>query len=188
MIPVALHLCFSRLLVVGSLDRRISLWFGKITVQRVPRHAIISQVLITVAVALVIYFVVPYLFPGQPADVSSIAYNVLGASLLLVWAVSFVFPFLDLALLAFRARDLLLRHRLLPLPILLPLILLCAVLGTMLCLASIWFTLTNSFIPGLMPNTTWWYIVGGIALSALILFAALSAVTNSEAKWEQLRG
>jgi amino acid transporter len=189
LIPVALHVCFSRFLVVFSLDRRISLWFSRVTIHRVPRHAIVAQVVITVGVSIVIYFLAPAIsFLGKPADLSSIAYNVLGASLLLVWAVSFVFPFLDLVVLAFRARAKLHTHRLLPLPILLPLILMCAVLGTMLCLAAIWFTLTNSFIPGLLPNATWWYVIGGIALSCLIIFAALSAVTNSEAKWEALRG
>ena len=189
LIPVALHMCFSRLLVVFSLDRQISLWFGKVTVHRVPRHAIGAQAFITVVVAVVVYFLAPAIsFLGKPADLSSIAYNVLGASLLLVWAVSFLFPFLDLGVLVFRARAKLHAHRLLPLPILLPLILICSVLGTMLCLAAIWFTLTNSFIPGLLPNTTWWYVIGGIALSCLIIFAALSAVTNSEAKWEALRG
>jgi glutamate:GABA antiporter len=188
MIPVALHLCFSRLLVVGALDRRISLWFRKVTVHRVPRHAIIAQVLITIVVALVIYFVIPYLFPGKPADLSNIAYNVLGASLLLVWAISFLFPFVDMAVLTFRARTLLVQARLFPIPLLVPLLLFCTGSGCALCLAAVWFTLTNSFIPTLIPNTTWWYVIGGIALSCVILFAALSAVTNSEAKWEQLRG
>lgn len=188
MIPVALHVCFSRLLVVFSLDRRISLWFGRITLHRVPRNAIVAQITITVTVAVVIYFLIPALFSGNAADLSSIAYNVLGASLLLVWAVSFVFPFLDLVVLAFRARDLLIQHRLLPLPILLPLLLFCAVAGSALCLASILFTMMNSFIPGLLPNSTWWYVIGGIALSCLILFAALSAFSHSEAKWEELRG
>jgi amino acid transporter len=189
LIPVALHVCFSRVLVVFALDRRISGWFSRVTLHRVPRNAIIAQVLITVGVSIVIYFLAPAIsFLGKPADLSSIAYNVLGASLLLVWAVSFLFPFLDLAVLAFRARATLYAHRLLPLPVLLPLLLTCAVLGMTLCLAAIWFTLTNSFIPALIPNTTWWYVIGGIAMCCLIIFAALSAVTNSEAKWEALRG
>ncbi len=188
MIPVALHICFSRLLVVFSLDRRISLWFSKVTRQRVPGNAIMAQITITVAVAAVIYFLVPALFSGNAADLSSIAYNVLGASLLLVWAVSFVFPFVDAIVLAFRARDLLVQHRLLPMPILLPLLFLCALTGSALCVASIIFTMMNSFIPSLLPNSTWWYVIGGIALSCLILFAVLSALSHSEARWEELRG
>ena len=147
-----------------------------------------AQITITVAVAVVIYFLVPAIFPGNAADRSSIAYNILGASLLLVWAVSFIFPFVDAIVLAFRARDLLVQQRLLPMPILLPLLLLCVVTGSALCLASIIFTMMNSFIPGLMPNSIWWYVIGGIALSCLITFAALSALSHSEAKWEELRG
>jgi CDP-diglyceride synthetase len=56
-----------------------------------------------------------------------------------------------------------------------------------LCSATIVLTLFNSFIPTLLPNSTWWYVIGGCALACLILFAALSLVTNSEASWEEMR-
>jgi glutamate:GABA antiporter len=188
MIPVALHLCFSRLLLVSALDRQISIWFATLTRQRVPLHAIVSQIAITLGAALLIYFLVPSLsLLGKPEDLSSIAYNVIGASLLLVWAVSFLFPFLDVCLLYFKERPRFQEAHILPLPLLFPVLAGCCVTGIGLCLLTIGFTLSNSFIPTLIPNTSWWYIIGGSALGGLILFAAFSLLTSSEAQWEEMR-
>jgi amino acid transporter len=187
MIPVALHLCFSRLLLVASIERRVSIWFARLNRQRVPHHAIMTQIAITLGAALVIYFLVPSIsLLGKPGDLSSIAYNVIGASLLLVWAVSFLFPFLDVFLLYFKARPLFQDIHILPLPLLVPLLAVCCTTGTALCLVTIGFTLLNSFIPSLIPNSTWWYITGGSALGCLILFAAFSLLTSSEARWEEM--
>jgi glutamate:GABA antiporter len=188
MIPVALHLCFSRLLLVAALDRQISIWFATLTRQRVPLHAIVSQIGITLGVALLIYFLVPSVsFLGTPGDLSSIAYNIIGASLLLVWAVSFLFPFLDVLALYFNDRTLFQQTHILPLPLLFPVLAVCCVTGIGLCLLTIGFTLSNSFIPTLIPNATWWYLIGGSVLGGLILFAAFSLLTSSEAQWEEMR-
>jgi glutamate:GABA antiporter len=188
MIPVALHLCFSRLLLVASLDRHISIWFAALNRQRVPLHAIVSQIGITIGAALLIYFLVPSLsFLGKPGDLSNIAYNVIGASLLLVWAVSFLFPFLDVVVLYFKDRPLFQEAHILPLPLLFPVLVGCCITGVGLCLLTIGFTLSNSFIPTLIPNANWWYIIGGSALGGLILFAAFSLLTSSEAQWEEMR-
>ena len=188
MIPVALHLCFSRLLLVAAMDRQISIWFATLNRQRVPLHAIVSQIGITLGAALLIYFLIPSIsFLGKPGDLSSIAYNVIGASLLLVWAVSFLFPFLDVCILYFKERPLFQEAHILPLPLLFPVIAVCCITGIGLCLLTIGFTLSNSFIPTLIPNATWWYIIGGSALGGLILFAAFSLLTSSEAQWEEMR-
>ncbi len=184
MIPVALHLCFSRLLLVASMERQVSIWFARLNRQRVPLHAIVSQIMITIGAALLIYFLVPSLsFLGKPGDLSSIAYNVIGASLLLVWAVSFLFPFLDVLILFFKERLLFQETHLLPLPLLV----VCCITGIALCLVTIGFTLSNSFLPTLIPTSTWWYVIGGSALGGLILFAAFSLLSSSEAQWEQMR-
>ncbi len=188
MIPVALHLCFSRLLLVASLDRQVSIWFATLNRQRIPLHAIVSQIVITLGAALLIYFLVPSIsFLGKPGDLSSIAYNVIGASLLLVWSVSFLFPFLDVFVLYFKERHLFQENHLLPLPLLFPVLVGCCVTGIGLCLVTIGFTLSNSFIPTLIPNANWWYVIGGSAFGCLSLFAAFSLLTSSEAQWEEMR-
>ncbi|HLG77162.1 MAG TPA: APC family permease [Ktedonobacteraceae bacterium] len=187
MIPVAGHVCCARLLLVGSVDRRISIRYAKLNKNRVPINAIVTQVAITVGAALVIYFLIPSIsFLGKPADLSNIAYNVIGASLLLVWAFSFLFPFIDVTILYFKKRNLFQQNHILPLPILAPLLAVCTIAGMLLCLATIVFTLQNSFIPSLIPNSTWWYVIGGSALGCILVFAVFSVLTSSEVNWEEL--
>jgi amino acid transporter len=187
MIPVAYHICFARLLMVAAIDRRVSIRFARLNKHRVPVNALLVQIMISVAAALLIYFLVPSIsFLGKPDDLSSIAYNVIGASLLLVWAFSFLFPFIDVAALYFKEKNLFQQNHILPLPLLIPLLALCTITGILLCLVTIGFTLFNSFIPTLIPNNTWWYIIGGCAIACLIVFAAFSMFTNSEASWEEL--
>lgn len=181
MIPVALNVCFARFLVVASVDRRMTKWLAKLNKDRVPTHALLSQVIIAGVLTIAIYFLAPtFTVLGQPADLNSKVYNVLGAGLLLVWAVSFMFPFIDLAVLYFRERDAFLSKRILPLPLLAA----CVFCGIALCAATIYFTLNNSFIPQLIPNSTWWYVVGSIAIITLVIIATISLVVNNEAGWE----
>jgi glutamate:GABA antiporter len=104
-----------------------------------------------------------------------------------VWAVSFLFPFLDVVLLSFKDRPLFQEAHIPPLPLLFPVLVGCCITGMGLCLLTIGFTLSNSFIPMLIPNTSWWYIIGGSALGGLILFAVLSLLTSSEVQWEEMR-
>ena len=185
LIPAALNLCFARLFMVAAIDRRVSLRFARLNRFRVPVTALWAQVAIAAFFTALLYLLAPALTVlGNPANLNSEAYNVLGASLLLVWAVSFAFPFIDVVVLALprwkeRRRDLLF-----PLPFLLC----CAVSGTLLCAATIAFTLFNSFIPTLLPDGTWWYVVGGLAAACLLLCAVGSMFTSSEAAWEDMAG
>ncbi|MHB8599580.1 MAG: APC family permease [Ktedonobacteraceae bacterium] len=183
LIPAALNLCFARLLLVASIDRRVSLRFAHLNRFRVPVTALWTQVSIAAFFTILLYLLAPAITAlGNPANLNSEAYNVLGASLLLVWAVSFAFPFIDVAVLSVQRRDAVCRQHLLPLPLLLC----CVVTGTALCAGTIAITLFNSFIPTLLPDGTWWYIVGGLALACLALCAMASVFTNSEATWEDL--
>ena len=182
LIPVALNVCFARLFLVAAIDGRVSVRFARLNQERVPTNALVMQVLVAGVFAALLYFLVPQFgFFGTPATFTSEVYNVLGASLLLVWSVSFMFPFIDLAALYMRDRWLLRRQRVLPLPLLA----VSVVVGTLLCGATIVITLFNSFIPALIPNGTWVFIVGGLTLVCLTLCAIGSMVTNSQATWEQ---
>lgn len=183
LIPVALNVCFARLFLVSAIDGRVSIWFAKLNRHRVPVHALLAQVGIAAIFAAILYLLVPQvgLF-GSPAIFTSEAYNVLGASLLLVWAISFMFPFLDVAALAVKHRTVFRHLAVIPLPLLWG----SVVGGTLLCGATIIITLFNSFIPTLIPDATWWYVVGGITLIWLTLCAIGSMLTNSQAAWEQM--
>jgi len=183
MIPVALNVCFARLFLVAAIDGRVSIWFAKLNRHRVPVHALLAQLGIAVVFAAILYLLVPQIgLFGSPASFTSEAYNVLGASLLLVWAISFMFPFLDVAALFLKHRPIFRNLRVVPWPLLTG----SVVGGTLLCAATIVITLFNSFIPTLIPDATWWYVVGGITLIWLTLCAIGSMVTNSQATWEQM--
>lgn len=183
LIPVALNVCFARLFMVAAIDGRVSIRFARLNKERVPVNALVMQMLMAGLFAALLYFLVPQIgLFGTPATFTSEVYNVLGASLLLVWSVSFMFPFIDLAALYFRHRWTFRHHRVVPLPLLAASVL----VGTLLCGATIIITLFNSFIPSLIPNGTWVYIVGGITLACLTLCALGGMLTNSEANWEQM--
>ena len=185
LIPAALNLCFARLLLVASIDRRVSVRFARLNRFRVPVTALWTQVGIAAFFTALLYVLAPALTAlGNPANLNSEAYNVLGASLLLVWAVSFAFPFIDVVVLSLNRRA----GRRCPHLFPLPLVLCCAVTGTALCAGTIAITLFNSFIPTLVPDGTWWYVVGGLALACLALCAMASLFTNSEATWENVVG
>ena len=183
MIPVALNVCFARLFLVAAIDGRVSVWFATLNRNRVPVHALLAQIGIAAIFAAILYLLVPQVgFFGNPASFTSEAYNVLGASLLLVWAISFMFPFLDVAALYLKHRTVFRNLRVVPLPLLA----VSAVVGTLLCATTIMITLFNSFIPSLIPDANWWYLVGGVTLIWLSICAIGSMVTNSQATWEQM--
>jgi amino acid transporter len=184
LIPVALNICFARLLLVAAFDGRVSLWFARLNRARVPTHALPAQTLIAGLFAALLYLVVPLIgLFGSPASFTSETYNVLGASLLLVWAVSFLFPFIDMAALWLRHPRALRVRLVVPGPLLA----FSVLIGTFLCAATIVMTLFNSFIPALIPNHAWWYIVGICTLTWLTICAVGSMLTHGEANWEQMQ-
>ena len=183
MIPVALNVCFARLFLVAAIDGRVSVWFAKLNRHRVPVHALLTQIGSAASFTAILYLLVPQIgLFGSAASFTSEAYNVLGASLLLVWAISFMFPFLDIAALYLKNPRAFRTLRVVPLPLLAT----SVIGGTLLCAATIIITLFNSFIPTLIPNASWWYLVGGITLIWLTLCAIGSMMTNSQATWEQM--
>ncbi len=184
MIPVALNVCFSRLLLLAAIDRRVSIRLAKLNLHRVPVRAILFQTLLAGVFAAVLYFLIPIVAVfGDPAKFTSEAYNVIGASLLLVWSVSFLFPFLDVVLLYYKERQRFLQNRITPLWLLW----ICVVVGVGLCIATIFTTLFNSFIPSLLPGAQWSGTVGAITFASLVVCALLSMFTNSEASWEDMQ-
>ncbi len=180
MIPVALNICFARLLVTASADYRISMRFAQLNQHRVPVRALVVQIGVAIFFTLLIYFVVP-LF-GNAVNLNSEAYNVIGASLLLVWAISFFFPFLDVAMLYLHNQKAFLAKLIVPPSI----IFLCVFTGIFLCALTIITTLLNSFIPSLIPNGTWIWLIGAIALICLIICGAAAMLTSSEAGFEAI--
>jgi hypothetical protein len=65
-----------------------------------------------------------------------------------------------------------------------PVLVISIIIGPIACVFAIVDTLFNSWISGLIPNTNWWYIVGGLTLFCLIVAAIGSMLASSEADWQ----
>ena len=174
----------ARLLMVASIDDRLPFAVGRLNKHRVPANAIIFQTLCAAGFTAVIFFVTPLItFLGNSATLTTEAYTVTAAGLLLVWAFSFMFPFIDLAVLYFRHRTAFAPHRIFPMPVLV----VSTILGPLVCLAAILDTLIYSWIPTLIGNNIWWYLVGGLTGICLALSALGSLLASGEASWERVR-
>jgi amino acid transporter len=94
---------FSRLLFVSALDRTLPVAMARLNRFRVPSTAVWAQSLIISAVVTLAFVVLPVLgYGGSPADIETKAYDVLQASVAVVWCLSIVFLFLDTMVLSRR--------------------------------------------------------------------------------------
>lgn len=173
----------ARLLMVAAIDRRIPTWLGRLSKVRVPANAIMLQTIFAVIYIVAAFFLVPLIDTfGSPAVINTKVYNVTAACLLVVWAISFLFPFIDVAVLYARDRAAFIQNLVVPVPVLF----FCIIIGPLVCLATIGVTLYYSFVPSLIPNgLSWFIVVGGITLLIMIISAAASLVASSEAIWER---
>jgi glutamate:GABA antiporter len=92
---------FSRLLFVSALDRTLPEYLARLNRRSAPANAVWAQTMIVAVVVTVAFIVLPVLgFGGAPADVQTKTYDVLLASVALVWCLSMVFLFIDAVLLS----------------------------------------------------------------------------------------
>ena len=174
---------YARLLMVAGIDRRLPHAVCKLNKHSVPANAIIFQTALAVGFTILAFIIAPLAaLNGNAANFASEIYNISQAAAALVWTISAAFLFIDLIACYFRHRQDLWRHRILPLPILW----ICIVSGLASCVLTIVDTLFFSWTP-LIPNTRWWYLVGGLTLIFLIISAFSSMLARSEAAWEEMR-
>ena len=174
---------YARLLMVAGIDRCLPYAVCKLNKHSVPANAIIFQTALAVGFTILAFIVAPLAaLNGSAADFSSEIYNISQAAAALVWTISAAFLFIDLIACYFRDRRYLWQHRILPLPILW----VCIISGLGSCVLTIIDTLFFSWTP-LIPNTHWWYLVGGLTLIFLIISAFSSMLARSEAAWEEMR-
>jgi amino acid transporter len=172
---------FARLLMVAGIDNRLPAGMARLNKNRVPAAAIMLQAILGVIITLIGYNLVPMVsFLGSPVDLSIKVYSVSQAAALLVWAISTLFIFLDVVLCYRRYRELFLQKRIMPLAV----IWLSVTVGTLSCVLGIIDVLWYSWIPNLINNSQWWYIVGCLAVAFLIFAAIASMFASSEAAWQ----
>jgi len=172
----------ARLLMAAAIDRQLPVSLGKLNKFRVPANALTFQIVLAIVYTAVIFFGLPQLsFLGaNSAELTTQAYTITAAGLLLIWAFSFMFPFIDAFLVYTRDRVAFTRQLVCPLPLLQ----ISMFAGPLVCLAAIGSTLTASWIPTLIPNSQWWYIVLIVAGIVLVMAIMMSMFATGQASWE----
>ncbi len=183
--PAIYSYTYARLLLVGGIDQRLPIGMARLNKNRVPANAIIFQTIVAMIFAGVLFVVVPSLTStANAATLNSDVYNVVISASTLVWAISTAFLFVNLAKFYFNDRKTFRKLLIFPMPVLW----VCMVFGTATCIISIVGTLLYSLIPLQIPNSQWWFIVGGITLVCLVVAALGSMFATSEADWEKMHG
>lgn len=177
------NFAYARLLLVAGIDQRLPARIGRLNKNRVPANAIVFQTLVAILITAIMFFGVPYVTQlGTPENLSTQIYNITLAASTLVWAFSTMFLFINVGRFYLRDRKAFLAHRIFPIPVLG----ISVVLGSVSCIAAIVGTLFFSWIPTLIPNGQWWYIIGGLTAVCLIVAAIGSMLASSEAAWQEL--
>jgi Amino acid transporters len=174
---------YARLLLVAGLDRRLPSFFAHLNERHVPAHAILFQTALSVIITLLTFVMAPIIaFFGNAADFSIQMYNIGQAAAAIVWTISTIFLFISLAMNYVRNPQGFLAQRIFPLPV----IWFSVLCGPLSCLFTIASTLLFPWT-GLVPNTQWWYLVGGLTLIFLIVASGLSIFARSEVEWQSLQ-
>jgi glutamate:GABA antiporter len=182
--PLVYNYATARILFAGSIDQAIPMRFGRLNKHRAPATAVIFQSFLAGSICVVIFFLVPTLGAqvGNSATLATQVYNVVLASLTLIFSLSTVFYFADLVGAYRRDRVAFRQKRVCPLWLLWA----SVVVGPLTCLVVVWDTLANSWIPQLIPNGQWWLLVAGLALVSLIVGGLLSMYGSNQVIWEDL--
>jgi amino acid transporter len=185
MVAVIYNCTYARLVMVVSIDGQLPVRFARLNRSRVPVTAIWTGTLFAILLVVIIFFVVPlFTIFGNPQLLNSDAYLITAAGLLLVWAFSFLFPFIDFCVLYSRSSAMFKEKRLMPAPILLA----CCIVGPLICILTIIDTVANSFAPTLIDNGHWTLFVVTFMVVSLAICGIGSMFVNAQASFENFDG
>ena len=153
---------FARLLFVSGLDRRLPAIISKVSGKRVPWVAVLTQTIIGISFTAIIFVLAPLSF--NSAEISSVMYNILVASVAVVWCVSMTILFIEVIIIRRRYRDLFQRIRLVPVWV----FYLCSIIGTIASIFGIAVIFTSPWTTTL--STGQWDIwIASIAAASLLV-------------------
>lgn len=181
--PMVYNYTTARLLLAASIDQRLPAFLGRLNKHRVPANAIVFQSALAGSFVVIIFFIAPAIAVlGKPADLATEVYNVVLAAMTLIWALSTIFYFVDLFAIYRHDRQAFHQRRIFPMWLLW----ISMLVGPLTCLVVVADTLFNSWIPQLITNDRWWYIIGGITFASVVLAAVGSIFATSQAEWEDM--
>jgi amino acid transporter len=179
---VVYNTVFARFLLVGAIDQRIPIRWGRLNRNRVPSNVILFQAIIAGVLAALFFLVVPYvgILSGSPAHLAASLYFVLVGTATILWAIGTIFLFINLLWLLMRKGNILRHLWLFPSWVLA----LSSLVGLAVGLVAIVDTVQNSYDPPDIPNATWLIVVSVLSAVFLIIGALGGMVMSSEASWQ----
>jgi amino acid transporter len=177
---VVYNYAYARLVFCSGIDQRLPTAIARLNRSRVPGNAILIQTIIAAAFTAVTFIITP-VFVSNMTHLTDIVYNVSQGAATVLWVASTGVIFVDLAVLYFRDRQLFIQNRIFPQSILA----ICVTVGTLASIAAILDTLFYSWVPQIVTNEQWRYIVGSITVICLIVAGVGSMFANSQAEWEK---
>jgi hypothetical protein len=115
------------------------------------------------------------------AHLTDIVYNVSQGAATVLWVASTGVLFVDVAVLYFRDRLFFMQNRIFSIPVLA----ICVIVGSLASITAILDTLSYSWVPQIVTNEQWRYIVGSITVICLIIAGIGSMFANSQAEFEK---
>jgi len=180
---------FGRLLFVSGLDQRMPAVMSKVNANRVPWVAVLVQSIISALFTAIAFIIAPYaLNTGlKPGDLSTIIYDILQASVTVIWCVSMVILFVDVIIIRYRYHEVFTRTRLAPDVV----FYVCSFFGLVASAVGVYVTFTGPWTT-LLTNTQWVLWIGGIGVISLlvgiVLFFVGQATTKANVSDEQIVG
>jgi hypothetical protein len=139
------------------------------------------QTVLAIVFTAFAFLVVPYAIKiNSPTNLATIIYNVSLAVVSLVWALMTNFFYIALFKLFLRDRAMLREKAILPIPVLL----IISIVGPISCIATIVDSVLYSWIPNLVPNSSWTLVVSGVGVICFTLVAVGSMFATTEAAWQ----
>jgi len=164
----------------SGIDQRLPKAIAQLNRSRVPGNAILIQTIIAAAFTAVTFVITPA-FVKNMTHLTDIVYNVSQGAATVLWVASTAALFVNLAALYFRDRQFFMQNRIFPLSILA----VSVIFGTLASIIAILDTLYYSWVPQIVTNEQWRYIVGSITVICLIIAGVGSMFANSQAEWEK---
>ncbi len=160
-ITTAYVLMFSRFLNHVAKDSNLPAFLTRVNRAGVPVRSIVLQGSIVMVITLICYLIAPTLFEQymKPDDLALAIYNVMQAVASIVWVISSMQLFALPLVFLFRHRK---EKQGTPL-----VLISMACIGIAASMVAIWDTIMSSWIPNLIVNNHWTYIVLGVTFLAL---------------------
>lgn len=178
------HMLFARQLFVAGIDKRLPISLARLNKSDVPQNAIVVQTIISSGFAILAFLIAPnFIIFDKPENLSNEVFNIGAGVVTIIWCFASMFPYI--CLLSFFVKD---REAFRQQGVLSPLLLWATiVLGVVGCLITISDVFFYSWIPSLISNSNWSWIIGGLLGASCTFGLIFSMFATREVAWQRLK-